>query len=102
VGVMPADFQPLPTSLVDPRGEFYRPVAEAHDENERSSRHLRALARLKPGVTLAQAQVEMNVIASRIEQQHPRDNTGYGVRLVSLPEDTVGGLRPTLLTLFAA
>ena len=102
VGVMPADFQSLPTSLVDPRGEFYRPVAEPHDENERSSRHLRAIARLKDGVTIEQAQAEMNVITGRLEQQHPRDNTGYSVRLVSLPEDTVGGLRATLLTLFGA
>src|SRR5690349_10773905 len=34
VGVMPADFQPLPTSLIDQRGELYRPVAEPRDENE--------------------------------------------------------------------
>ena len=102
VGVLPASAQPLPKSLVDPRGEFYRPVAEAFDENMRSARHLRAIARLKPGVTLEQAQADMNVITARIEQQHPRDNTGYGVRLVSLPEDTVGGLRPTLITLFVA
>ncbi|HKQ04607.1 MAG TPA: ABC transporter permease [Blastocatellia bacterium] len=102
VGVMPADFQSLPTSLVDPRGEFYRPVAEPHDENERSSRHLRAIARLKDGVTVEQAQAEMNVITGRLEQLHPRHNTGYGVRLISLPEDTVGGLRATLLTLFGA
>jgi putative ABC transport system permease protein len=102
VGVLPSDFQPLPTSLVDPRGEFYRPVAEPHDENERSSRHLRAITRLKPGVTIAQAQADMNVIAGLLEQQHPRDNTGYGVRLATLPEDTLGGLRPALLTLFVA
>ena len=102
VGVMPADFQPLPTSLVEPRAELYRPVAEPHDENERSSRHLRAIARLKPGRTLAEAQAEMTVIAGRLEQEHPRDNTGYGARLITLPEDTVGGLRPTLLTLFGA
>jgi putative ABC transport system permease protein len=102
VGVLAADFQPLPTSLVEPRGEFYRPVAEAHDEEERSSRHLRSIARLKPGVTIEQAQAEMNVIASRLEQQHANSNTGYGVRLVTLPEDTVGGLRPTLLLLFGA
>jgi putative ABC transport system permease protein len=102
VGVMPSDFQPLPTSLVDPRGEFYRPVAEPHDENQRSARHLRAIGRLKSGVSLAQAQSDMNVIAGRLEQQHPRDNSGYGVRLATLPEDTVGGLRPTLLTLFVA
>ncbi|MEK6300048.1 MAG: ABC transporter permease [Acidobacteriota bacterium] len=102
VGVMPADFQSLPSSLVGARAEFYRPVAEKHDNEERSSRHLRAIARLKPGVPLAQAQSEMNVIASRLEQQYPRDNTGYGVRLVALAEDTVGGLRATLLMLFGA
>ena len=102
VGVLPADFQSLPANLVNPRGEFYRPVAETRDENERSSRHLRAIARIKQGVALEQAQAEMNVIAARLEQQHPRDNTGYGVRLLTLSEDTVGGLRKTLLTLFGA
>ncbi len=102
VGVMPESFRSLPTSLIDERAEFYRPVAEKHDDEERSSRHLRAIARIKPGVPLAQAQAEMNVIAKRLEQEYPRDNTGYGVRLVSLAEDTVGGLRPTLLTLFGA
>ena len=101
VGVMPEDFLTLPSNLVAP-GQFYRPVAEPHDEDERASRHLRAIARLKPGVTVEQAQAEMNVIASRLERAHPADNTGYGVRLVTLPEDTVGGLRPTLWTLFGA
>src|SRR5262249_25025521 len=64
--------------------------------------HLRAIARLKPGVTLAQAQVEMDAVAAGLAQQHPRHNTGYGVRLISLPEDTVGGLRSTLLMLLGA
>jgi putative ABC transport system permease protein len=102
VGVMPEEFRPLPPSLNDPPGQFYRPVAEAHDETERGSRHLRAIGRLKPGVTLEQAQAEMNVIASRIERAHPDFNTDYGVRLVSLSEDTVGGLRAALLALFGA
>ena len=102
VGVMPPDFRPLPASLVDPQGQFYRPVAEPHDEAERASRHLRAIARLKPGVTLAEAQSEMNVIAKRLSQEHPESNSDYAVRLTTLPEDTVGGLRPTLLTLFGA
>jgi putative ABC transport system permease protein len=102
VGVMPADFRSLPSSLVGIPGQFYRPVAEPHDEGARSARHLRSIARLKPGATLGQAQSEMNVIASRLEQEHATSNKGYGVRLVTLPEDTVGGLRPTLLTLFGA
>ena len=102
VGVMADTFRSLPTSLIDQRAEFYRPVAEQHDEDERASRHLRSIARLKPGVSLDQAQAEMNLIAARLEQAHPTHNTGYGVRLVSLSEDTVGGLRATLLMLFGA
>ena len=102
VGVMPADFHPLPISLVDPQGQFYRPVAEPHNEEERSARHLRCIARLKPGITLQQAQSEMNVIAGRLEREHAVHNKGYGVHLITLTEDTVGGLRSTLLTLFVA
>ena len=102
VGVMPEEFRPLPLSLNNPQGQFYRPVAEAHDEAERGSRHLRAMGRLKAGVTLEQARAEMAVIAARLERAHPEFNTGYGVNLVTLPEDTVGGLRPALLALFGA
>ena len=102
VGVMPASLRSLPTTLIDAPAEFYRPVGENYDEDSRSSRHLRAIARLKPGVALEQAQAEMSVIAGRLEQQHPTHNTGYGVRLVPLPEDTVGGLRATLLMLLGA
>jgi putative ABC transport system permease protein len=102
VGVMPANFRPLPATLVAANAQYYRPVAEPHDEEERSSRHLRAIARLKPGVTLEQAQSEMNVIAGRLEQENPSDNTGYAVRLTTLTEDTVGDLRPILLLLLGA
>jgi putative ABC transport system permease protein len=102
VGVMPASLRSLPTTLIDAPAEFYRPVGENYDEDSRSGRHLRAIARLKPGVSLEQAQAEMNVIAGRLEQEHPMHNSGYGVRLATLPEDTVGGLRPTLLMLLGA
>jgi putative ABC transport system permease protein len=102
VGVMPADFQSLPASLIGVTAEFYRPVAEPPDEKDRASRHLRAVARLKPGVTLEQAQAEMNVIARQIEQEHPTSNANSGVHLVSLKEDLIGRVRPALLMLFGA
>src|SRR2546430_5575250 len=50
VGVMGPDFRPLPTSLVSPDGQFYRPGAEKYDNEARDERHLRAIARLKSGV----------------------------------------------------
>ena len=102
VGVMPADFQSLPAGLLNGSAEFYRPVAEPPNDKERASRHLRAIARLKPGVTLEQAQAEMNLIARQIAQEHPAENAAYGVNLVSLREDLIGRVRPALLMLFGA
>jgi putative ABC transport system permease protein len=102
IGVMPADFQSLPVGLLTWPAEFYRPVAESPAEKDRASRHLRAIARLKPGVSLEQAQTEMNLIARQLSQEHPNDNANGGVRLVTLREDLVGRLRPALLMLFGA
>jgi putative ABC transport system permease protein len=102
VGVMGADFKPLPPSLVSPEGQFYRPVAEAYDNDARDERHLRAIARLKPGVTIEQARNEINVIAQRLEKDYPQTNYGRGAHVVSITEDVVGGIRPTLLLVFGA
>lgn len=102
VGVLPADVHSLPTSLIEKTAELYRPVAEAYDETSRGSRHLRAIARLKPGVDLRQAQAEMTTIASRIEKAHPQDNTDYTVSLAFLEEDTLGTLRKVILLIFGA
>jgi putative ABC transport system permease protein len=102
VGVMPADFLSLPEGLVQQPAQLYRPVAERYDENERSARHLRAIARLKPGVTLAQARAELDTIAKQLEQGHPATNTGRGINLVPLRADLTRGLRPALLLLVGA
>ncbi|HKV39514.1 MAG TPA: ABC transporter permease [Blastocatellia bacterium] len=102
VGVMAQSFAPLPPSLIDYRAEFYRPVAEKYDNQDRSSRHLRAIGRLKPGIKLEQAQVEMSGLAARLEKDHPATNTDYGFRLVTIGDDTVGGLRLSLLLMAAA
>lgn len=102
VGVMGQDFHPLPSTLVFPEGQFYRPVAEAYDDAARDERHLRAIARLKPGVTIEQAQSEISVIAQRIEQQHPQTNKEYGAHLVSITDEIVGEIRPTLWIVFGA
>jgi putative ABC transport system permease protein len=102
VGVMPASFRPLPASLVGKHAELYRPVAEKHDDNERASRHLRAIARLKPGVTAAQAQAEIGLLAGRQAAGHPESDKGRGVRVVTLRDDLVRNLRQALLVLQGA
>jgi len=102
VGVMGADFHPLPKSLVAPEGQFYRPVAEKYDDSARNERHLRAIARLKPGVTIPQAQSEVSVIAQRLEQQHPVTNKDQGASVASITDEIVGDIRPTLWIIFGA
>ena len=102
VGVLGPDARPLPTTLVEPEGQFYRPVAEAYKDSDRNARHLRSIARLKPGVSLEQAKAELVGIAKRLEQEHPLTNKNYGVNVVSITEDTVGGLRGTLALVFGA
>src|ERR1043165_3603676 len=102
VGVMGPDFRALPSSLVLPEGQFYRPVAEPYNDKKRSERHLRAIARLRPGVTTQQAQTETSLIAQRLEQQHPETNKGRGVHITSITDDTVGGASRALWMIFGA
>ena len=102
VGVMDVDFEPLPATLVSPVGQFYRPVAEAYVDSDRSSRHLRAIARLKSGVTIEQAQTEASLIAQRLEREHPLTNKDQGASVVSISDEIVGDIRPTLLMIFGA
>ncbi len=96
-GVMPRSFEfpgaesVMWTSLDPP------PMAES-----RSFRFLRVVGRLKPGVSPQQAQSDMNLIASRLEQQYPDTNTGVGITVVPLHEQVVGKVRPALYALLGA
>ena len=58
------------------------------------------MGRLKPGVSLQQAQIEMNTIAERLAATY--NQAGFGVRLVSLQDEIVGNARRSLLVLWVA
>src|SRR5207249_1262910 len=68
----------------------------------RGEHHFLVVARLRRGVDLKQAQTEMNTISSRLEQQYPSDNRGWGAMVVPLREEIVGKVRPALLVLLGA
>jgi putative ABC transport system permease protein len=95
IGIMPPGFNyPRDETLA-----FWTPLAP--DSNpSRGSHYLTVIARLKSNVTSAQAQREMDVIAKRLEERYRNTNTGNGVIISSLHEQTVGEIRPTLLVLF--
>ena len=98
VGVMPARFQ-FPT----PDDEVWVPVAFTQEDAANRNRHyLRVVGRLKPGVSLAQAQADMSTIATRLQQQYPETNTDLGAVITPLHEHLVGDIRPALLILLGA
>ncbi|HKY06402.1 MAG TPA: ABC transporter permease, partial [Blastocatellia bacterium] len=68
----------------------------------RQGRFMSAIARLKPGVTVEQAQAEMTAIAGRLEEQYKEFNNGWGVNLVPIKDQLVGDIRPALLVLLGA
>src|SRR5580658_7159274 len=76
VGVMPKTFDPLlsHSDLWVPAAFTPTQLAE-HDDH-----YLDVIARLKPGVAMAQAQSELNVIARRLQQQYPLDDADRGFR----------------------
>jgi putative ABC transport system permease protein len=102
VGVAAKNFPMLPSTLVDGPAQFYRPAAEKHDDNERLSRHFRAIARLKPGVTVRKAESDLQIINHRLAKQFPQAYSTTGVRVVKLQDDIAAGLRPALLVLLGA
>jgi putative ABC transport system permease protein len=97
VGVMPEGFEfPRNAELWIPMN-FDRPGMQ-----QRKAHFLRPIGRLKPGVTLAQAQADTDVVANRLAELYPETNTGWKLRLVNLKEHLVGNTKPTLFILLAA
>jgi len=97
VGIMPAGFQ-FPREA-----ELWVPLA--WDDKERQTRSIHdylVIARLKQNVSVQQAQAEMSTISSRLEQQYPEENKGWGAVVIPLREDLVGDNRTALLVLFCA
>ena len=85
------------------RAEMWRPLGLTADDPELwGRRRLNVFGRLRDGVSLRQASAEMEGIASRLAQELPDTNRGWGVELKDLREDLVGEIRPRLLAIFAA
>jgi len=94
VGVMPAGFE-----YTGPLDEAWVPLVP--DPN-RGHGFMRAVGKLKPGVSLARAQAEMNTISAALEKAYPREQKGYGANVVPLHRQMVGDIRSSLLVLLGA
>ena len=97
VGVMPPEFHYFKQT------EIWTPLAFSEEQWARRGAHfLYVIARLKPGVTLDQARIDMDVIMQRLARDYPENNSDMGARVETLKEQFVGELRRGLLVLLAA
>jgi putative ABC transport system permease protein len=105
IGVMPASFEPLDAvQFYKVAAEIWAPVGYdvGGDSSCRSCQHLRAIGRLKPGVTVAQATTEMDVIREQMRREHPDDYEAGSIAVVPLHAALTGRVRPALLVLLGA
>jgi len=103
VGVAPEGFY---GTFVGYAFQFWVPVSMQaqfstgdHKLEDRGARWIEGFVRLKPGVTIEQAQAELSAVAARLESQYPETNRGRGVKLYPLwqtPFNNAGAMAPTL------
>ncbi len=99
LGVLPRSFQFAPMG----KAQLWVPLRPTPGQSERRFMHwLDVIARLKPGVSLAQAQAQMSTVGERIERENPDSHTGAGLKLVPLHEQIIGSVGPLLLVLLGA
>jgi predicted permease len=110
VGVMPPGFNfPRKTDLSEafqrlPRQtNLWAPLVITNQELQvRGSKRYGVIARLKPGISIRQAQLNMDSIAGELEQQYPSTNTNWSIKVIPFYEQVVGRIRPLLWLLMAA
>jgi putative ABC transport system permease protein len=102
VGVLPPDFAPQLLPRPDALDVFTPKVVQDHERRIRSSAWWNVVARLKPDVTLEQAQEELARISVMMAAENPRTNTGMTAVAMPLREHLMGDVRvPLLVTLGA-
>ena len=98
VGVMPRDFH-FPNWQAD----LWLPMAiDRKDRSSLEGRYLTTVARLKPGVSLPQAEADLEAVARQISKERPAMNKGWSAEVVPFLPDVTGSVRLPLLVLLAA
>jgi predicted permease len=101
IGVMPPGF------TYPGWGDAYAPLATLPHRRESLEARAyrvdnRVVARLRPGVAEARAAAQLDAVARRLAAAYPAENAGWGAQVVSLREETVGGVRTSLLVFLGA
>ena len=99
VGVMPREFH---WQFWSKARQLWVPVGYNKTDYGRDENSFIAIARLKAGVTVAQARTEMETIAGRLAQHYPTEDAGMGATVTPLPEFEMGSLKTAMTALMGA
>jgi predicted permease len=102
IGVLPNWLKHPGLPIPATGAEVWIPFVPLPNEQNRSFANLRLIGRMRSGVTLSQAHADMQMVAERLEQQYPNDNSNLRVELKSLHEELTGRVRLALLILLGA
>ena len=103
-GVIPATFH-FQNDNYHSEAEVYVPLGQWNNplfRDRRTGMGMDAVGRLRPGVTLAQANSDMSGVANHLAEVYPDIDKGQGITLVPLKQNLVGDVQPFLLMLLAA
>ncbi|MEP6491191.1 MAG: ADOP family duplicated permease [bacterium] len=99
VGVMPASFD----NVASPTAQIWRALGYLNQPFAcRTCHHLRMIARIRPNVSMAAVQLELDQIHARLEKEYPKDYASIGAKVVSVQDEMTRDMRPALLALSAA
>jgi predicted permease len=96
VGVLPGSFR-----FPDVKADIWE-LIHLDPQAPRRGRFLAPIARLKPGISVEQAQAEMKIITAQLAQENPAFDTKWGASVVPMRENFTGELRTPLLVLLSA
>lgn len=104
IGVLPATFRLRLEGMAE-NNDVYIPIGQWTDPifpDRSAGLGMKAIGRLKPGVTVEQARAEMDSIANRLAQAYPVADKDSGITVMSLKQSMVGDIEPFLLVLLGA
>jgi predicted permease len=102
IGITPASFED-PHLVSGHDGEIWTTIAPKFDGDwVRSGRSLRMVARLRAGVTLAEAKARVEAISARLQTLYPKDNVSEDYSLIGLRQARLGDVRRPMILVFAA
>jgi len=103
IGIMPAAFR---FPFLTKSEQLWIPLVQdplfGSWMDRRGGHWLQVTGRLKPGVSLMQAQAELDAMSARLAKEYPAENDGWGIRMVPLQQMIVGNVKSALLVLLGA